>query len=218
MSLENPADRILGLIKRRGPLRSADLAAVLGTTAEAARQHLMKLSDDGLVRGRRRETWRRPAGTPLAPDAGGARALPRYPRRAYRAADRCGALNARRGGTGTADMRAGGRDQTRLRSGAGRCHHPARPRGAAGTDPLARRLHGGMARRRRCVPAVREPLPDLRRRRCLPGLLSRGNRGVPRCTRLRCGRGPHRACAGGSAAMRLPHPGREGDRRCAGPT
>jgi predicted ArsR family transcriptional regulator len=49
MSLENPADRILGLIKRRGPLRSADIAAILGTTAEAARQHLVKLADDGLV-------------------------------------------------------------------------------------------------------------------------------------------------------------------------
>ena len=43
-------DRILGLIKRRGPQRSADIAAVLGTTAEAARQHLVKLADEGLVK------------------------------------------------------------------------------------------------------------------------------------------------------------------------
>jgi predicted ArsR family transcriptional regulator len=53
MSLENSAatsgDRILGLIKRRGPLRSADIAATLGTTAEAARQHLVRLAEDGLV-------------------------------------------------------------------------------------------------------------------------------------------------------------------------
>ena len=50
MSLDNTGgDRILGLIKRRGPLRSADVAAVLGTTAEAARQQLVKLADDGLV-------------------------------------------------------------------------------------------------------------------------------------------------------------------------
>jgi predicted ArsR family transcriptional regulator len=51
MSLGNDAagDRILGLIKRRGPLRSADIAAVLDTTAEAARQQLVRLADDGLV-------------------------------------------------------------------------------------------------------------------------------------------------------------------------
>jgi predicted ArsR family transcriptional regulator len=56
MSLENggadarsSGDRILGLIKRRGPLRSADIAAILGTTAEAARQHLVRLEHDGLV-------------------------------------------------------------------------------------------------------------------------------------------------------------------------
>jgi predicted ArsR family transcriptional regulator len=51
MSSDNNAagDRVLGLLKRRGPLRSADIAAVLGTTAEAARQHLTKLADDGLV-------------------------------------------------------------------------------------------------------------------------------------------------------------------------
>ncbi|MGA9011287.1 MAG: metalloregulator ArsR/SmtB family transcription factor [Acetobacteraceae bacterium] len=50
MSLDiTGGDRILGLIKRRGPLRSADAAAALGTTAEAARQQLVKLADDGLV-------------------------------------------------------------------------------------------------------------------------------------------------------------------------
>ena len=42
-------DRVLGLIKRRGPLRSAEVAAALGTTQEAARQQLAKLSDEGLV-------------------------------------------------------------------------------------------------------------------------------------------------------------------------
>ena len=55
MSLDNTlpnarsGDRILGLIKRRGPMRSVDIAAVLGTTAEAARQQLIKLADEGLV-------------------------------------------------------------------------------------------------------------------------------------------------------------------------
>src|SRR5262252_11164989 len=42
-------DRVLGLIKRRGPLRSAEVAAALGTTQEAARQQLARLSDEGLV-------------------------------------------------------------------------------------------------------------------------------------------------------------------------
>jgi predicted ArsR family transcriptional regulator len=42
-------DRVLGLIKRRGPLRSAEIAAALGTTQEAARQQLVRLADEGLV-------------------------------------------------------------------------------------------------------------------------------------------------------------------------
>lgn len=50
MSLDNSAgDRILGLLKRRGPLRSADIAGALGTTAEAVRQQLSRLADAGLV-------------------------------------------------------------------------------------------------------------------------------------------------------------------------
>jgi predicted ArsR family transcriptional regulator len=51
MSLDNaaPSGRILGLIKRRGPLRSKDIAGLLGTTAEAARQHVVKLADEGLL-------------------------------------------------------------------------------------------------------------------------------------------------------------------------
>jgi predicted ArsR family transcriptional regulator len=50
MSLDNGAgDRVLGLLKRRGPLRSVDIAAALGTTAEAVRQQLTRLADAGLV-------------------------------------------------------------------------------------------------------------------------------------------------------------------------
>jgi predicted ArsR family transcriptional regulator len=37
------------LLKTRGPQTAADLGAVLGTTGEAARQQLLKLSDEGLV-------------------------------------------------------------------------------------------------------------------------------------------------------------------------
>ncbi|HEY7575993.1 MAG TPA: metalloregulator ArsR/SmtB family transcription factor [Acetobacteraceae bacterium] len=42
-------DRILGLLKRRGPQRSADIAAALGTTGEAVRQQLAKLAEEKLV-------------------------------------------------------------------------------------------------------------------------------------------------------------------------
>ena len=50
MSSDNSAgDRVLGLLKRRGPLRSADIAGALGTTAEAVRQQLTRLADARLV-------------------------------------------------------------------------------------------------------------------------------------------------------------------------
>jgi predicted ArsR family transcriptional regulator len=43
------ADRLLGLIKRRGPQRAGDLARALGVTSEAVRQHLLQLADAGFV-------------------------------------------------------------------------------------------------------------------------------------------------------------------------
>ncbi len=43
------ADRILVLLKTRGPQTAADLGDALGTTGEAARQQLVKLAADGLV-------------------------------------------------------------------------------------------------------------------------------------------------------------------------
>lgn len=62
MSLDNGAgDRILGLLKRRGPLCSADIAAALGTTAEAARQQLTRLAGERLVRA---SAEKRPLGRP----------------------------------------------------------------------------------------------------------------------------------------------------------
>ena len=44
-------DRVLGLIKRRGPLRSAEIAAALNTTQDAGalRQQLVRLFGEGLV-------------------------------------------------------------------------------------------------------------------------------------------------------------------------
>jgi predicted ArsR family transcriptional regulator len=43
------AEKLLLLLKTRGPQTAADLSAVLGITGEAARQQLLKLSSDGLV-------------------------------------------------------------------------------------------------------------------------------------------------------------------------
>src|SRR4051794_39797419 len=43
------ADRLLMLIKTRGPQTAADLSAALGITGEAARQQLVKLAAEGLV-------------------------------------------------------------------------------------------------------------------------------------------------------------------------
>jgi predicted ArsR family transcriptional regulator len=64
MALDNTppaADRLLGVIKRRGPQRIADLAAALAITAEATRQQLSRLAADGLVAP---ETERRGVGRP----------------------------------------------------------------------------------------------------------------------------------------------------------
>ncbi|APO66782.1 transcriptional regulator protein [Rhizobium gallicum] len=46
---QSPANRILLLLKTEGPQRAASIGDVLGTTSEAARQHLTKLAEDGLV-------------------------------------------------------------------------------------------------------------------------------------------------------------------------
>jgi predicted ArsR family transcriptional regulator len=48
-----PADRILFALKTRGPLSAAELGTLLGVTAEAARQQLVRLEGDGLVVGQR---------------------------------------------------------------------------------------------------------------------------------------------------------------------
>src|SRR5260370_36605627 len=44
-----PPDRLLFLLKTRGPQTAADLGARLQITPEAARQQLLRLSDEGLV-------------------------------------------------------------------------------------------------------------------------------------------------------------------------
>ncbi|MEO3434556.1 metalloregulator ArsR/SmtB family transcription factor [Inquilinus sp. CAU 1745] len=49
MSRTIPADRILFLLKSKGPRNAAALAGELGVTSEAARQQLVKLKAEGLV-------------------------------------------------------------------------------------------------------------------------------------------------------------------------
>src|SRR5205809_7453504 len=44
-----PADRVLILLKTRGPQTAAELAGATGTTGEAARQQVVRLAEEGLV-------------------------------------------------------------------------------------------------------------------------------------------------------------------------
>ena len=63
MSLEiSAAERLLGIIKRRGPQRIADLAGALEISMEAVRQSLARLAEDGLVEPR---TERQAVGRPV---------------------------------------------------------------------------------------------------------------------------------------------------------
>lgn len=47
--MESARSRLLDLVKRQGPVTADDLAAKLGVTAMAVRQHLYGLAEDGLV-------------------------------------------------------------------------------------------------------------------------------------------------------------------------
>ncbi|HEY1447464.1 MAG TPA: DeoR family transcriptional regulator [Caulobacteraceae bacterium] len=48
-STSDAEERLLGLLKRQGPLRTSELAARLAITTEAARQQLNRLAREGLV-------------------------------------------------------------------------------------------------------------------------------------------------------------------------
>jgi predicted ArsR family transcriptional regulator len=76
--VRSAADRILTLLKTRGPQKAADLGKALGITGEAARQQLMKLAADELVEaaseargvGRPTQVWHlTAAGNARFPDA-----------------------------------------------------------------------------------------------------------------------------------------------------
>lgn len=51
-SAASPADRLLHLLKTRGPQLASEAGVVLGTTGEAARQQFVKLAASGLVEAR----------------------------------------------------------------------------------------------------------------------------------------------------------------------
>ncbi|MDE1169038.1 MAG: transcriptional regulator [Pseudomonas sp.] len=51
-NLQSAAERLLYLLKTRGPLQASDAGKLLGTTAEAARQQFVKLAASGLVQAR----------------------------------------------------------------------------------------------------------------------------------------------------------------------
>jgi len=72
------ADRLLELLKRRGPQTAAELGAALGVTDEAARQQLVRMAGEGLVEGfaenrgvgRPKQVWKlTAAGNGRFPDA-----------------------------------------------------------------------------------------------------------------------------------------------------
>ena len=46
---QSVAERLLLLLKTRGPMQATDAGNILGTTGEAARQQFVKLANDGLV-------------------------------------------------------------------------------------------------------------------------------------------------------------------------
>ena len=61
-AVRNPAERILMTLKLQGAMTSAQMGEKLKTTGEAARQHLTRLADEGVVREERRAAGRgRPA-------------------------------------------------------------------------------------------------------------------------------------------------------------
>ena len=74
----SPADRLLKILKMRGPQTSGELGAALGVTDEAARQQLVKMAAEGLVEGiaeskgvgRPKQVWKlTAAGNGRFPDA-----------------------------------------------------------------------------------------------------------------------------------------------------
>jgi predicted ArsR family transcriptional regulator len=75
---QSTSERLLHLLKTRGPQQATDAARVLGTTAEAARQQFVKLAANGLVQahsqargvGRPVQLWQlTPAGHARFPDS-----------------------------------------------------------------------------------------------------------------------------------------------------
>jgi predicted ArsR family transcriptional regulator len=171
--MRTPADRILFSLKTRGPAETLALANALGISRQATLQHLERLVADGLVEhaderrgvGRPRRTWSL---------TGAAQA--RFPdTHAQLTLEMLDAVRAEFGEDGVDRLIA-------RREAATAATYATMLAGQASLELRVARLaalrsaEGYMARvveGRRRLPAGREPLPDLRRRRGLPGFLPR---------------------------------------------
>ena len=166
---QSVSDRLLTLLKTRGPQQASDAGKVLGTTGEAARQQFVKLAKEGLVEavaetrgvGRPVQLWHlTSAGNARFPDTHADLTVQLL--RTVR--DKLGEQ--------ALDVLIETREQEnrinykQAMIGAA----AARTRGAPHRDPLPRRLYGRMASGRgRYLSAGGKSLPDLRRRHRLRG-------------------------------------------------
>ena len=200
---DRTADRLLYALKARGPQTAAALAKRLKITPVAVRQLLARLTSDSLVQhedrregvGRPKRHWRLTA-------AGHARFPDNHAGLTAELLDSVGAVFGEKG----LEQLISHREAATLaayRAALRICEGTRRARRASRKDPLGRGLHGAGRSGRRCDPAGRKPLPDLRRGEQMPGLLPFRARDLPRGARsARDGRAPG-ASDRGRQALRL---------------
>ena len=182
---DRAATRLLYALKSAGPQTAAALGRRLGMAAVGARQHLARLLAAGLVGfAEHRESVGRPKRVWSITEAGDRRFPDNH---AGLTLDLIDAIRATLGEAGLERIIAA-RERQALKA------YRARLAGAGTLRDKVKRLaalrsgEGYMAelqRDRTAVPAGREPLPDLRRRQGLPGLLPLGAAALPRRPRPR---------------------------------
>ena len=174
------ADRFLILLKTRGPQTASDLGSATGVTGEAARQRLVRLAAEGLVEatseprgvGRPAQMWGlTAAGNARFPDAHAE--LTAQLIRSIRTQLGESALD-RLIASRSAESKTAYEGALRRDSRPGREGRPA----GRGADPGG--IHGRVPGRGGRIRPDREPLPDLRGRNGLPGVLPGRARHVPR--------------------------------------
>ena len=173
------ARRIVKLLKTEGAMDSASLAARLGVTAMAVRQHLYALQQEKLVTAEERPV---PLGRPAkfwTPDKRGGAAVSRRLCRAECRTHHVGPGCVRSRGHGAAARCAGRPAACRLRVAHQRLGAAREESAAAREDSDRRRVYGRGEARRRRLPLHRESLPDLRGSDGLPGFLCQRARSLP---------------------------------------